>query len=99
MDRIYQVEQGRQRFYAVERDGQFRQAALRGGTLFEGYDLGAPMPEGLKGLRVVAPVRPSKIVCVGLNYKDHAAEVKKPLPAEPLLQREPSPLPVRSLHC
>jgi 2-keto-4-pentenoate hydratase/2-oxohepta-3-ene-1,7-dioic acid hydratase in catechol pathway len=33
-----------------------------------------------------APVaRPSKIVCVGLNYADHAAESNSPLPAEPVL--------------
>ena len=32
---------------------------------------------------------PSKIVCVGLNYKDHAAETGKPLPAEPLIFIKP----------
>ena len=37
-----------------------------------------------------APVMPSKIVCVGLNYKDHAAEQNKPLPPEPLLFIKPS---------
>ena len=42
------------------------------------------------GASVLAPVRPSKIVCVGLNYKDHAAELEKPLPAEPLLFIKPS---------
>ena len=40
--------------------------------------------------RVLAPVLPSKIVCVGLNYKDHAAEQNKPLPAEPLIFIKPS---------
>ncbi len=39
---------------------------------------------------MLAPVRPSKIVCVGLNYRSHAAEVKKALPAEPLLFIKPS---------
>ncbi|RZJ81434.1 MAG: FAA hydrolase family protein [Flavobacterium sp.] len=29
--------------------------------------------------------RPSKIICVGLNYKDHAAETNAPLPKEPIL--------------
>jgi 2-keto-4-pentenoate hydratase/2-oxohepta-3-ene-1,7-dioic acid hydratase in catechol pathway len=29
--------------------------------------------------------RPSKIVCIGLNYKDHAAESKMDLPKEPIL--------------
>ena len=38
---------------------------------------------------MLPPVLPSKIVCVGLNYKDHAAEQNKPLPAEPLLFLKP----------
>ena len=29
--------------------------------------------------------RPSKIVCIGLNYRDHARETGQPLPAEPIL--------------
>jgi 2-keto-4-pentenoate hydratase/2-oxohepta-3-ene-1,7-dioic acid hydratase in catechol pathway len=29
--------------------------------------------------------RPGKIVCVGLNYYDHANESGMPIPAEPLL--------------
>ena len=32
---------------------------------------------------------PSKIMAIGLNYKDHAAEMKKALPAEPLLFIKP----------
>jgi 2,4-didehydro-3-deoxy-L-rhamnonate hydrolase len=32
-----------------------------------------------------AIARPSKIICVGLNYKDHAAESKMAVPAEPIL--------------
>jgi 2-keto-4-pentenoate hydratase/2-oxohepta-3-ene-1,7-dioic acid hydratase in catechol pathway len=38
----------------------------------------------------LAPVTPSKIVCVGLNYRDHAREQQKPLPDEPLLFIKPS---------
>jgi 2-keto-4-pentenoate hydratase/2-oxohepta-3-ene-1,7-dioic acid hydratase in catechol pathway len=33
---------------------------------------------------------PSKIVCVGLNYKDHAAERHEALPAEPMIFLKPS---------
>ena len=33
-----------------------------------------------KGLAFVAPVQPSKIMAIGLNYKDHAAEMNKKLP-------------------
>ncbi len=29
--------------------------------------------------------RPSKIVCIGLNFRDHAAESGMPLPAEPVI--------------
>ena len=38
---------------------------------------------------VLAPVVPGKIVAVGLNYRDHAAEMKKALPDEPLLFLKP----------
>ncbi|TYC06637.1 fumarylacetoacetate hydrolase family protein [Micromonospora sp. WP24] len=37
------------------------------------------------GLRVGPPLRPGKIVCIGLNYRDHAAETGAPLPAEPVV--------------
>ncbi len=32
-----------------------------------------------------APIEPGKIVCVGRNYRDHAAELGNPVPAEPLI--------------
>ena len=34
---------------------------------------------------LVAPVNPSKIVCVGRNYREHAAELGNKMPDEPLL--------------
>jgi len=34
-------------------------------------------------------IKPTKIVAVGLNYRDHAAEMKLPLPNEPLLFLKP----------
>jgi 2-keto-4-pentenoate hydratase/2-oxohepta-3-ene-1,7-dioic acid hydratase in catechol pathway len=39
----------------------------------------------LRGVRRLTPVTPSKIIAVGLNYADHAAETHKPLPKEPLI--------------
>jgi 2-keto-4-pentenoate hydratase/2-oxohepta-3-ene-1,7-dioic acid hydratase in catechol pathway len=40
----------------------------------------------LAGLRLRAPVEdPDKIICLGLNYRDHAEESGLPLPAAPLL--------------
>jgi 2-keto-4-pentenoate hydratase/2-oxohepta-3-ene-1,7-dioic acid hydratase in catechol pathway len=88
MERIYRVEKGGERFYAVERGGAFHR--VREADIFNGVSADGPLPNGLNGLRVLAPVRPSKIVCVGLNYRQHAAEVNKPLPAEPLLFIKPS---------
>jgi 2-keto-4-pentenoate hydratase/2-oxohepta-3-ene-1,7-dioic acid hydratase in catechol pathway len=35
--------------------------------------------------KLLAPVTPSKIVCVGRNYREHAAELGNPMPLEPLL--------------
>ncbi|PYY09844.1 MAG: hypothetical protein DMG69_08495 [Acidobacteria bacterium] len=35
------------------------------------------------------PVRPSKIVCVGRNYREHAAELGNEVPAEPLIFFKP----------
>ncbi|MFF9542560.1 fumarylacetoacetate hydrolase family protein [Streptomyces albidoflavus] len=38
------------------------------------------------GARVGAPVaRPGKVVCVGLNYRDHAAETGAPVPERPVV--------------
>lgn len=38
------------------------------------------------GERIGAPIaRPHQILCVGLNYSDHAAETKQAIPAEPIL--------------
>jgi 2-keto-4-pentenoate hydratase/2-oxohepta-3-ene-1,7-dioic acid hydratase in catechol pathway len=44
----------------------------------------------VQGLVLLAPVIPSKIVCVGKNYRDHAAELGGEVPDEPLLFLKPS---------
>jgi 2-keto-4-pentenoate hydratase/2-oxohepta-3-ene-1,7-dioic acid hydratase in catechol pathway len=43
----------------------------------------------LEGATLLCPAAPSKIVAVGLNYRDHALEQGKPLPDEPLLFLKP----------
>jgi 2,4-didehydro-3-deoxy-L-rhamnonate hydrolase len=44
------------------------------------------LPRAQKGVRLGAPfTRPSKIVCIGLNYRKHAAESKMPVPSEPII--------------
>jgi 2-keto-4-pentenoate hydratase/2-oxohepta-3-ene-1,7-dioic acid hydratase in catechol pathway len=39
----------------------------------------------LSEIKLLAPVAPSKIVCVGRNYREHAAELGNKMPDEPLL--------------
>jgi 2-keto-4-pentenoate hydratase/2-oxohepta-3-ene-1,7-dioic acid hydratase in catechol pathway len=60
-----------------------------GGTFFED-----PLPTGeeidLGDVLLLAPVLPSKLVCVGKNYAAHAAEFDSEVPAEPLLFLKPS---------
>jgi len=46
---------------------------------------GLPRVE-LAGQRIGAPLaRPGKVVCIGLNYRDHAAETGADIPAEPVI--------------
>src|SRR5260370_8227411 len=44
----------------------------------------------LADVRLLAPVEPSKIVCVGRNYAAHAAELGNEVPKEPLIFLKPS---------
>lgn len=43
----------------------------------------------LGDVRLLAPSAPSKIICVGLNYRDHAKELNMPLPPEPVIFLKP----------
>jgi 2-keto-4-pentenoate hydratase/2-oxohepta-3-ene-1,7-dioic acid hydratase in catechol pathway len=59
------------------------------GTFFED-----PIPTGetipLADVRLLAPVIPSKVICVGRNYVEHAEELGSDVPDEPLLFMKPS---------
>ncbi|MSO56421.1 MAG: FAA hydrolase family protein [Acidobacteria bacterium] len=82
--RLFRVEHDGVARHAVEAEGAYR---LVEGDVFAGtYTLGAEV----KPARILPPVAPSKIVAIGLNYKDHAAEMKKVLPVEPLMFMKPS---------
>ncbi|MGI6605247.1 MAG: fumarylacetoacetate hydrolase family protein [Firmicutes bacterium] len=40
----------------------------------------------LSEVRLLAPIlRPDKVICIGLNYRDHAEEANMPLPKEPVI--------------
>ena len=92
MDRIYRIEWKGEARYAVERGGAL---SLVRGDIFGQYEAAEQVAAGsgvafTPGVRVLAPVVPGKIVAIGLNYKDHAAEQGKPLPVEPMIFLKPS---------
>lgn len=92
MDRIYRIDWQGQPRHAVERDGTL---SLVDGDIFGRYTIGDAIAAGsgtafTPDLRILAPVVPGKIVGIGLNYKDHAAEQGKPLPKEPMIFLKPS---------
>jgi 2-keto-4-pentenoate hydratase/2-oxohepta-3-ene-1,7-dioic acid hydratase in catechol pathway len=81
------------KFLRYEKDGKVSGGILDPGSgeirEIEGLPFDGMRPTGKKDrlseVRLLAPVVPSKIVAVGLNYKDHAREMGKKIPEEPLL--------------
>jgi 2-keto-4-pentenoate hydratase/2-oxohepta-3-ene-1,7-dioic acid hydratase in catechol pathway len=63
-------------------------------TQIDGHPIGAFTLTGtvhaLADVRLLAPVLPTKIVAVGKNYAEHAAEMGGQAPAEPLIFLKPS---------
>ena len=69
-----------------------RYGILNGETIQETPSLFEYRPgttHGLKAVRLLPPVSPSKIVCVGRNYADHAKELGNAVPTEPLIFLKP----------
>ncbi len=63
-------------------------------ALLKGHPYGDLDPVGvaleLDDVKILSPVLPSKVVCVGKNYADHAAEMGGEVPAEPVIFIKPS---------
>jgi 2-keto-4-pentenoate hydratase/2-oxohepta-3-ene-1,7-dioic acid hydratase in catechol pathway len=92
--RLFRIEYEGTVRYALELDGTYR---LIDGDVFEVLtapkqpaEIAAKAGQEVKPARILCPVTPSKVVAIGLNYKDHAAEMNKPLPSEPLMFMKPS---------
>jgi 2-keto-4-pentenoate hydratase/2-oxohepta-3-ene-1,7-dioic acid hydratase in catechol pathway len=84
------------KIYRYRRGAAVRYGVLQGealcpvrGSIFEDFTL-EDDSFALGAAALLPPVEPSKIVAVGRNYKDHAAELGNPLPEEPLLFLKPS---------
>ena len=74
-------------FGVLDGDGQVAQ--------IEGHPFGQISFTGQRhaaaDVRLLSPILPSKVVCVGKNYADHVAEMKTgDAPSEPLLFLKPS---------
>lgn len=80
-----------ERFGLVEaRDGEFWVTGLIASPWEPSVDQDpAFQPRPLHELALLPPVAPSKILCVGRNYRDHAKELGNEVPAEPLLFFKP----------
>ncbi|HVA61785.1 MAG TPA: fumarylacetoacetate hydrolase family protein [Mycobacteriales bacterium] len=76
-------------FGVVEGDGEAAVLAVIAGHPFSAFEFsGERLP--VAEVRLLAPVIPSKIVAVGKNYAEHAAEMGGEAPAEPLIFLKPS---------
>jgi 2-keto-4-pentenoate hydratase/2-oxohepta-3-ene-1,7-dioic acid hydratase in catechol pathway len=73
MTRIFRIEYNGAPRHAVEADGAWQ---LIEGDIFGTFKEGERIASS--GHKVLAPIMPSKIVAVGLNYKDHAAPRRAP---------------------
>ena len=56
---------------------------------FDDFEHGEGTEIPLDAVRLLAPAEPSKIVCIGRNYREHAKELNHPAPTEPLIFLKP----------
>jgi 2-keto-4-pentenoate hydratase/2-oxohepta-3-ene-1,7-dioic acid hydratase in catechol pathway len=92
---IDRIKEAGLRVVRVLHEGDSRYGLADGDTitLISDEPFAAWEPEGLLSLKeahLLSPVVPTKVVCVGLNYKSHIAEMGAHLPAEPVIFLKPS---------
>ena len=79
--RIVRFVAGKQPRYGVVEDTVVREIH---GDIFGKFAV-TGRTHSLKRIRLLAPTEPSKIVGIGLNYRDHAEELKLQAPDEPII--------------
>jgi 2-keto-4-pentenoate hydratase/2-oxohepta-3-ene-1,7-dioic acid hydratase in catechol pathway len=84
------------RYCRFEHEGHALYGAIEGDTITRAIEwpedrsvVTTFKPVALNAVRLVAPVKPSKILCVGRNYRDHASELGNEVPKEPLIFYKP----------
>lgn len=93
-DPVARIKESGMRVVRLLTDGDCRYGLADDGTivLISDEPFAAWEPEGSLSLHsadLLAPVTPTKIVCVGINYRAHAAEMGHDLPAEPVIFLKP----------
>ncbi len=66
------------------------QGSLNGNTIEYKNIQGKPHYIDINEVKILPPSNPSKIVAVGLNYSDHAAELSMDIPSDPIIFLKPS---------
>ena len=79
--------------------GDIRYGLIQGQTItrtlthaphaFSDFDGGEKSDLPVSSVRLLAPAEPSKIVCIGRNYREHAKELNNPVPTQPLMFLKP----------
>ena len=82
----YQTKNGKFPCYGLWREDHVRAIIA---SPFEGMIVATSETYPMEEVRILPPCIPSKIVAVGLNYRDHAEELGMTLPEEPLLFLKP----------
>lgn len=79
----FELKQTKEIKYGVFVDGKIRSLSA---DIFSGEKLlPTETSYSTHELKILTPIAPSKIVCIGRNYADHARELGNEVPTEPLL--------------
>jgi len=73
------TKQGETVYGSVNADGSINRIA---GCLFGSYTV---LTDKIEAERILNPVDPSNVICIGLNYRKHAEESKMEIPKAPLV--------------
>ncbi|MDB4972460.1 MAG: 2-hydroxyhepta-2,4-diene,7-dioate isomerase [Myxococcaceae bacterium] len=85
--RIFRIDHAGATYYARSSSHEAELELLSGPPWTTGVPTGDRVL--LSNVRLLAPVEPSKIVCVGRNYAAHAKELGNDVPSEPLIFLKP----------
>jgi len=85
--KLLQYKKNSNKYYgALEKDKIYE----INGDIFSNFNINYDSWVKPNEVKILPPVYPSKVVAIGLNYRDHAEELKQTIPDEPILFIKPS---------